>query len=196
MTLISSIETYYIELKQYEQITVYEQTNLYLSLDGFDKGDKVYINLEFNHSYYTNLELKYRQSDTYKSYYDFESSNFETSNKYGYFLKGYSYTFHYKIKLNQNTNYLLLITPLNFNDELIIKHVKKHPSTFYIIIGIITIIAIVIIITIICIYIRRKRKFLKTTTLPQQNYPTTTYSNYPNYTAFPQQNLGTQLYVS
>jgi len=197
MSFISlSIETYYTkELKQYDQITVYEPTYLYLSLDGFDKGDKVYINLEFE--YYNYLELKYRQSDTYSNYNDFNQNMFSTSYKDGYSQSGNSYTFYYTIKLYQNTNYLLLITPSNFNDKLTIKHVKNNPLlTFLIIIGIIVIIVIAIIIIAICLYTRRKRKFLQTTTLPQQNYPTTTYSNYQNYTAYPQQNLGTQLYVS
>ena len=201
MILISSIETYK-ELKQYDQITVYQSaSNLYLSLDGFEKGDKIYINLEFEYSYYdvhyNDLVLKYRQSDTYSYSNDFDSSKFSTSYKDGYSQSGNSYTFYYTIKLYQNTNYLLLITPSNFNDKLTIKHVKNNPLlTFLIIIGIIVIIVIAIIIIAICLYTRRKRKFLQTTTLPQQNYPTTTYSNYQNYTAYPQQNLGTQLYVS
>ena len=61
------------ELEQYGHVTVYDGNYLYLSLDGFDKGSKVYIKLEINYRnyFYSKMSIDYRQSNTYNKN-DFE----------------------------------------------------------------------------------------------------------------------------
>ena len=182
--LCLSIEIEIEKLKQYGEKTLYEKTYLYLSLDGFDIGDEVYIELEFFYSR-SSAELDYLQSDTHnKMDFEYDFNNYEI---YGYNNK---YTFYFTIELRKKTDYLLLKPP-NFDYKLIVRHTRNSHKILLIIIGIIVILVIIAII--IAAIIRSKRKkqtLLLTTNLPKQNYTT-----YPNYVTNPQQ-YGNQLYVN
>lgn len=168
-----SMEASIKQLPQFGQITVYEQTYLYLKLDGFDSGDKVYIELKFNNGYYyTDMPLGRYQSNTYNSA-DFDYLIYSRSSSYS--KSGTSYTFYFTIKLSKKTNYLLLGTPY-FTDKpyttLTVRHTKSSGLTKIIII-VVVIIAVIIIAIAIGVafrHFRRRQVALLSNTIPQTNY--------------------------
>ena len=124
-----SIETDIKELKQYNQITVYERTYIYLSLDNFAKESEVYIELEIfdDGYYYTQIPLKYRQSDTHNisNFIDFKFYEIISNN---YYRNKNSYTFYFTIYLNKKTDYLLLIPP-DFFLRLTVKNTRNSETS-------------------------------------------------------------------
>ena len=168
------------ELKKYGRITVYYPTLVYLSLDGYDIGDKIHIYLDFEYNFYKEFELLYRLSDSHSTSEDYDSSNFEKSHRDSdYYNSERYYTFYYTIKLNKKTKYLLLITPLDFTDKLIVTHVNKM---LYIFLGTILLFLMIFCIIVFIYNIVRKR-CLKNKNLPKLNYPN--YYNFPNYISYP-----------
>ena len=185
-----SIEAEIKLLDKYSQITVYEQTYLYLSLDGIDKEDELSFKMEIidKLSKYPYLvELYYKQASDY-SEYEFENYDFEKLSILSDDRNSIHYYYHFTIKLTRNTDYLLLKTPSNFYNEVTIIHTKIKSNGIVKIIVIITIIVILIAIF-IYIYLRRKKRFLIIKIFTKQNYSTTilTTQNYPTC-ASPQKN--------
>ena len=60
-----SIEIVIKELKQYSQISVYDQSYIYLSVDGFAKKCKVHFELKYYVTFYSDnkISLQYSQSN-------------------------------------------------------------------------------------------------------------------------------------
>ena len=168
-----SLEIPIKELPQFSQTTVYEQTYLYLNLDGFDKGSKVYIEFKFNNGYYyTEVPLGRYQSNTHNSG-DFDYLAYYKSSSYS--KSGTSYTFYFTIKLTKKTNYLLLGTPY-FTDKpyttLTVRHTKSSGMTKIIIIAVVIVVVVIIAIAIGVAfrYYRRRQVALLSSTIPQTNY--------------------------
>ena len=151
--ICTSMEAIIRELPQYGQVTESQQTYLYLSLAGFNSGDKIYIELEFNNGYiYTEAKLGHYQSNNNSSS-DFENLSYHKS--YTYSRSGYKHTFYFTIELTKNSKYLLLGTP-RFTDDLYttvtVRHTKSSGITVIVIVAIVFMVIIVAIIF-ACIFI-------------------------------------------
>ena len=165
------------ELPQYGQVTESQQTYLYLSLAGFNSGDKIYIELEFNNGYiYTEAKLGHYQSNNNSSS-DFENLSYHKS--YTYSRSGYRHTFYFTIELTKNSKYLLLGTP-RFTDDLYttvtVRHTKSSGITVIVIVAIVFMVIIVAIIF-ACIfrYIKRRHISPIPNPYPQPSYPSPQY---------------------
>jgi len=205
-----SIETKIELLDKYSERTVYEPTYIFLTLNGVYKGDELTFDLILlanYEEYLTYTEIYYKQANDY-SYNEFEYSyDFEKLGiYYDYNTTWGHYYFHFSIKLEKNTDYLLIKTPIDFYNQVKIRHnniidnSSSDSDSYFdpyfdsddydfltnigIAVIIVTLIIFAIIITIICcMYARRKYRFLPTKTFPQQNYPSP---------ILPLQNLGKQ----
>jgi len=167
-----------IELKQNDQITVNAQTYIYLSLDGFDKGSEVYIELKLNESsiYYDRTSTLYHKQCNSHSSWDFGTS-FNSSQNINVNKNGTSLTYGFKINITKNKKYLLLKYQQSYYYKTItIKHIgDPNHKQKKIIFAVVIVIAILIIISIIvhinyCRPGKRKNTFLLPNTLPEQNY--------------------------
>ena len=159
MGLIYSAKIKVKELKQYDDIKIYEPTFLYLSLDGFGKGSEVYIELDFdNGDEYHKMTLNYKQSNT-SDLNDFKNFLKETSYSYDRYDNETSYTFYFTIEITEKTEYLLLFIP-NFelyDNGLTITHSEFDETTKKFIIILIFVILLVIALIVYLIYICIKK---------------------------------------
>ena len=145
----------YEQLSQYGSKVIHGSSYFYLSLAGFKSGDKVYIEVSYDYSYYYyySYSFYYRESN---SYYDSEFSN---SNLFTPLTSGTTSTTnnkqtkYYTIKLKGNYNYLLFRFS-GGSTWYTIKHAKSSP-TWIIIVCISAFVAIIA--TAVIIYWCRRR---------------------------------------
>jgi len=129
-----------IQLSQYGSYSFSGNINLYLSLNGFKSGDKVYIEVSHSSFFYYTHSISYSLSN---SYYDSDYSY----NSFSYLYSGSTSTsnskktYYYTIKLTGNYNYLLLKFT-GGSTWYTIKHTKSSP-TWIIIVCISAFVAIV-----------------------------------------------------
>ena len=99
-----------LELKQFGQKTLNYSAFLYLSLEGFDKGSKVNLELQFNNrANYSEISLFYLQSNTTNLASDQRSFSSYTSRRY---TRNRTFvTFFFTIKLIMKSDFLILLTP-------------------------------------------------------------------------------------
>lgn len=177
------------KLQKYGSVQVYGNTFVYLELDGFKKGDKIYIQVSFN------LPGYYLEEDSLSLLYEETNDNTvattpssQRTSKMS--RSGSSYTFYYSIKLQGNYNYLLIKSPVivysGTDTEITTLYTIKHTKYDYFIIIIIVVVVVVILIiaAIVGFRIYRRRK------LAAESGPTTTAPLQPYYNTQPQQGTG------
>ena len=156
LLIISSFEAQFeiIELPQYGSKHANTPAGFYLSLDGFKKGDKLYINLSYDNGMtFENLKLYYAESDDYSR----TSFNKATTIEYSYYTQelGNTVVYDFSIELKNNTKYFLIYIPVyTYKDnrviyEITVSHVKKTSADIvvliiFIVFGIIIFLAIFI----------------------------------------------------
>ena len=161
-----------VELPQYGEIEAAAGTFVYLKLDGFKKGDTVYIELSFNiglsASDYS-LPIQYEL----KNELDIDDKPKEIDHSY-YSEAGTSYTFGYGIKLSDDYKYLIFMTPvIYYNSRPLsvtykVAHTKGSQVGLIILIVFIVIILLVIVAIIVHCIKKRKAKTAYNSSFPNQ----------------------------
>lgn len=178
-TIISQISAA-VELPQYGKVYVYGHNYVYLSLDGFKSGDKVYLKVSFNngHTLVNNrLSIFYVETDSTST-----TSGLTTYTSESYSISNYDHTFYYTITLKNNYQYLVIrspkITYSNSDEEVTTLYTIEHTKSNVLVIVIVFIVIIILAIVAFFIfrYVRRKA---------QDALIQPTYSNQPAYTNQP-----------
>lgn len=117
----------YNELPQYGEIKASDRSFIYMKLNGFKKGDKIYIELSFDNGYTSpdySLELLYKETNDL----DNIGSTFNISKSYKFYESDYStfYSFTFKIELSGDYNFIVFVMP-SFSDP----KTKKNISTTF-----------------------------------------------------------------
>ena len=97
-----------IELPQYGEVEAAGGDYVYMKLDGFKKGDKIYIDLSFDIG---RVSSDYSLSIEYECTMEFAVNDHKTLKSRSYYESGTFYTFHYTIELTDDYKYLIIITP-------------------------------------------------------------------------------------
>ena len=143
-----------IELPQYGSKHANTPAGFYLSLDGFKKGDDIYIDLSYDNEIpFESLSLFYAESDDYSRL----SFSKATSIQYSYYTKvlGNTVVYEFSIELKENMKYFLINIPEYTSNgnrviyEITVSHVKKTSAgivmlIIFIVFGIIIFLAIFI----------------------------------------------------
>ena len=156
LLMISSFTAEYeiIELPQYGSKTANTPAGFYLSLDGFKKGDDIYIDLSYDDEIpFESLSFYYAESDDYSRL----SFSKATSIQYSYYTQvlGNTVVYEFSIELKYNKKYFLIKIPeytSNGNKviyEITVSHVKKTSAgivmlIIFIVFGVIIFLAIFI----------------------------------------------------
>lgn len=150
-----------VELPQYGEVEADGGAFVYMKLDGFKKGDKIYIELSFDIGRVSN---DYSLSIIY--FFSMELTTPGTPKDYesrSYYESGTFYTFYYTIELTDDYKYLVIEAPplkdgygRSLNVHYKVKHTKG--SKVGLIMLIVFIVIFVIAILVIIIHCIRKRK--------------------------------------
>ena len=166
------------ELPKYGELTLYTQSWLYLKLDDYKKGDKIYIQIRIEDrlasTTLSELTLNICETDNYKEF-NKNTRQFITDYKYLEERDLYKiYYIYYTIELQGDYKYMIILTPKQFGQDIqepefpdslrtvfIITHNKydyDHDANIFAIVLIIVLFTITIIIVIIYIIkIKRSR---------------------------------------
>jgi len=153
------------KLPQYGEITISGSVIAYIELDGFKKGDNIYLEFVFENFYLidNSISIQYAEQaslDSIGQVKEATSSSYSTS--------GSTYTYYISVKLETDCKYFIFITP-NFSIGNSITYKIRHTksSTIAIIIAVVVIIVILAVIGVL-FYCYRRRKLLDS--YPQPNY--------------------------
>ena len=122
-----------IELPQYGSKHTNTPAGFYLSLDGFKKGDNIYINLSYDNEVpFESLSFYYAESDDYSKL----SFSEATSKQFSYYTEilGNTVVYKFSIELTDNKKYFLINIPeYTYEDirviyEITVSHVKKKSA--------------------------------------------------------------------
>ena len=163
----------YDVLPQFGKIELKEQSLIILDLNGYSKGDNIYLELVIKNSFYQVLYTE-EQFITSKTLNVWENNNITFNDETQQYITDYKYLkdglddfyFYYTIKLKGNYKYLLIITPkLPFEEyksvdefnplrdeiEVYLKHNKNNYNSmdivdyiFIIVLSIILVIALIV----------------------------------------------------
>ena len=174
--IILADDTPVYKLPQYGEITVSGSILAYIELDGFKKGDNVYLEFVFEIFYLidNSISIQYAERADLVS---IGEGKLATSSSYS--QSGSTYTYYITVKLETDCKIFTFRTP-NFHDSSTGKSIKytiKHTksSTIAIIIAVVVIIVILAVIGVL-FYCYRRRKLLDL-------YPTPNYQAQPVYQA-------------
>ena len=172
-------EEEYIELPKLGKIELYGQSWVYLDLNDYKKGDKIYLEYIFSSItfYYSNIQFIISETNNYKEIN--KDTKKIINEEVCYQDKVYivvDHSCHYKYKLTGNYNYLIIITPvfeyyvIHLIEPQYLKHNKKFLGDDKIVWIVILIIFIIIgLIFLIILYIMCRKKLFKKNTIISNN---------------------------
>ena len=144
------------ELPQFTEKIVKGENYLFLNLNGFELGDKVYLKISFKNSFLRpKIPLGIYQSNN-NTFFSLQNLSFIYSNISH--NKSFNYTFDFKIDVTQNSKYLIICTPNLMEmkyEDVSIKHTKGQNILLYILIPLFVIIIVAVIIVFM---VKRRRK--------------------------------------
>ena len=154
----------YSELPQYGEIKASDRSIIYMNLNGFKKGDTIYIELSFDNGYSSSdyqLELSYKETNDLNNL-----GTFNISKSYKFYESDYStwYSFTFKIKLSGDYKFIAFLMPYFIDPKtknyikttITVRHTKE--SKVGLIMAIIFICFIVIAIVVCAIWCIRRIK--------------------------------------
>ena len=172
--IILADDTPVYKLPQYGSITVSGSVIAYIELDGFTKGDSVYLEFVFEDFYLidNSVSIQYAELASLND----SISNVKEAKSSSYSSSGSTYTYYISVKLETDCKYFIFITP-NFSIGNSITYKIRHTksNSIAIIIAVVVIIVILAIIGVL-FYCYRRRKLLDL-------YPTPNYQAQPVYQA-------------
>ena len=176
--IILADDTPVYKLPQYGSITVSGSVIAYIELEGFKKGDSVYLEFSFEDFYLISNTLTIQYVEL-ASLDDISNKESKKASSSSYSQSGSTYTYYVSVKLETDCKIFTFRTP-NFHDSSTGKSIKytiKHTksSTIAIIIAVVVIIVILAVIGVL-FYCYRRRKLLDL-------YPTPNYQAQPVYQA-------------
>ena len=175
--IILADDTPVYKLPQYGSITVSGSVIAYIELDGFKKGDSVYLEFSFEDFYLISNTLTIQYVEL--ASLDDTNAELKEASSSSYSYSSSTYTYYVSVKLETDCKIFTFKTP-NFHDSSTGKSIKytiKHTksSTIAIIIAVVVIIVILAVIGVL-FYCYRRRKLLDL-------YPTPNYQAQPVYQA-------------
>jgi hypothetical protein len=164
------------KLPQYGEITVSGSVIAYIELDGFSKGDNVYLEFIFNNIRLNDgsMEIYYAEGASLDSLGDSKYAKSSSSSQ-----SGSTYTYYITVKLETDCKIFAFVTPdiVSSSTGRSVTYKIRHAKSSVITIIIVVVVIIVILAVIgVLFYCYRRRKLLA-------SYPQPNYQSQPAYQA-------------
>ena len=164
--IILADDTTVYKLPQYGEITVSGSVSAYIELDGFKKGDSIYLEFIFNNIYLSDgsMEILYWEGASLDSLGD---SKYAKSSSYS--SSGSTYTYYISVKLETDCKVFVFMTPNFYSTSTgrSISYKIRHSKSSAITIIIVVVVIIVILAVIgVLFYCYRRRKLLDSYSQP------------------------------
>ena len=166
--IILADDTPVYKLPQYGEITVSGSVIAYIELDGFSKGDNVYLEFIFNNIRLNDgsMEIYYAEGASLDSLGDSKYAKSSSSSQ-----SGSTYTYYITVKLETDCKIFAFVTPdiVSSSTGRSVTYKIRHAKSSVITIIIVVVVIIVILAVIgVLFYCYRRRKLLAS--YPQPNY--------------------------
>ena len=142
------------ELQQYGKITTSSQIVVYMSLDGFKAGDKVYFEGSYSGHEFSEIPLYFKEVDDYTSAMTGYEQVFSNSHS----QIGLQLTYYITYTLKGNSKYLLIATPDFHTQGISVTFTLEHTKGSNIGLIILIIVAVIIVAVVVAFIICRCRR--------------------------------------